>query len=106
MEFVLLIFFVLFGFLLGTLILGNFFSLAFLKLPGLFTATPKTPVRLLVHFTMETLGWCLALVSIVFLANKYLTGHQLLFYCGVCVSLAFHIGTLFELYGKSSSNER
>lgn len=106
MEFVLLILFVLLGFLLGTLMLGNFFSLAFLKLPGLFTATPKTPVRLLVHFTMETLGWCLALVSIVFLVNKYLADYQLLFYCGICISLAFHVGTLLDLYGKSSSNKR
>ena len=100
MEFLLLILFVLLGFLLGTFILGNFFFLVFMKLPQLLRAEPKTPVRTLGHFFLEMLGWILMLTALVFLFRKYLPGHQALFYCGICVALAFHVGTLLKLYGK------
>ena len=100
MEFLLLILFVLLGFFLGTLILGNFFFLVFMKLPQLLGAEPKTPMRTLGHFFLETFGWLLMLVALVFLFRKHLPGHQVLFYCGICVALAFHVGTLARLHGK------
>ncbi len=100
MEFLLLILFVLLGFLLGTFILGNFFFLVFMKLPQLMRAEPKTPVRTLGHFFLETFGWILLLAALVFLFRKYLPGHEVLFYCGICVALAFHVGSLLKFYGK------
>lgn len=106
MEFLLLILFVLLGFFLGTLILGNFFFLVFMKLPHLLGAESKTPVRTLVHFFLETFGWLLMLVALVFLFRKYLPGHQVLFYCGICVALAFHAGTLLRLHGRPHSKRK
>ncbi len=106
MELLLLIVFVLVGFFAGTYILGNFFSLVFMQLPEVFrsraSGSPEVPVQRLVHLILETAGWFLLLLSLIFLVNKYLAGYQKLFLCGVYVALAFHIGTLLNLYGRPS----
>lgn len=104
MELLLLLLFVLLGFSAGTYILGTFFSLVLIQLPEVFrsraSGSPQVPVQRLVHLALETLGWSLLLLSLIFLANKYLPSYQKLFFCGICVALAFHIGTLLNLYGR------
>lgn len=106
MELLLLILFVLLGFLAGTYILGTFFSLVFMQLPEVFrsraSGSSEVPVQRLVHLILETIGWFLLLLSLIFLVNKYLAGYQKLFLCGIYVALAFHIGTLLNLYGRPS----
>ena len=106
MELLLLLLFVLFGFFAGTYILGTFFSLVFMQLPEIFrsrtSGSPEVSVQRLVHLILETVGWFLLLISLIFLVNKYLAGYQKLFLCGVYVALAFHIGTLLNLYGRPS----
>ena len=106
MELLLLLLFVFLGFFAGTYILGNFFSLVFMQLPEIFRSrvggNSKVSVQRLVHLALETAGWFLLLLSLVFLVNKYLAGYQKLFLCGIYVSLAFHIGTLLNLYGRPS----
>ena len=106
MELLLLLLFVLFGFFAGTYILGTFFSLIFMQLPEIFrsraSGSTEVSVQKLVHLILETVGWFLLLISLIFLVNKYLAGYQKLFLCGVYVALAFHIGTLLNLYGRPS----
>jgi len=106
MELLLLLLFVLFGFFAGTYILGTFFSLVFMQLPEIFrsraSGSPEVSVQSLVHLILETVGWFLLLISLIFLVNKYLAGYQKLFLCGIYVALAFHVGTLLNLYGRPS----
>lgn len=106
MELLLLLLFVLFGFFAGTYILGTFFSLVFMQLPETFrsraSGSTEVSVQRLVHLILETVGWFLLLISLIFLVNKYLGGYQKLFLCGIYVALAFHIGTLLNLYGRPS----
>lgn len=106
MELLLLLLFVLLGFSAGTYILGTFFSLVFVQLPEIFrsraSGSPQVPVQRLVHLLLETLGWSLLLLSLIFLVNKYLASYQKLIFCGISVALAFHIGTLLNLYGRRS----
>ncbi len=106
MELLLLILFVLVGFFAGTYILGIFFSLVFMQLPEVFRSRAsggsEVPVQRLAHLILETIGWFLLLLSLIFLVNKYLAGYQKLFLCGIYVALAFHIGTLLNLYGRPS----
>ena len=106
MELLLLLLFVLFGFFAGTYILGTFFSLVFMQLPETFrsraSGSPEVSVQRLVHLILETVGWFLLLISLIFLVDKYLAGYQKLFLCGIYVAVAFHIGTLLNLYGRPS----
>ncbi|MCY3826320.1 MAG: hypothetical protein OXG10_02905 [Candidatus Dadabacteria bacterium] len=106
MELLLLILFVLVGFFAGTYILGTFFSLVFMQLPEVFrsraSGSSEVPVQRLAHLILETIGWFLLLLSLIFLVNKYLADYQKLFLCGIYVALAFHIGTLLNLYGRPS----
>ncbi len=106
MEFLLLILFVLLGFFAGTYILGAFFSLLFIQLPEVFRSraagSSEVPVQKLAHLISETAGWLLLLISLIFIVNKYLAGYQKLFLCGIYVALAFHIGTLLDLYRRPS----
>lgn len=104
MEFLLLLLFVLLGFSAGTYILGTFFSLAFIQLPEAFrsraSGSPQVSVKRLVHLALKTVGWPLLLLLLIFLVNNYLASYQKLFFCGIYVALAFHIGTLLNLYGR------
>ena len=106
MELLLLLLFVLLGFFAGTYILGTFFSLVFMQLPETFrsraSGSTEVSVQKLAHLILETVGWFLLLISLIFLVNKYLAGYQKLFLCGIYVALAFHIGTLLNLYGRPS----
>lgn len=106
MELLLLILFVLLGFFVGTYILGTFFSLVFVQLPDVFRSrargSSEVPVQRLAHLVLETVGWFLLLLSLIFLVNKYLADYQKLFLCGIYVALAFHVGTLLNLYGRPS----
>jgi len=94
------------GFFAGTYILGTFFSLIFMQLPKVFRlrASESSNITLekLIHLIIETVGWFLLILSLVFLVDKYLTDYKKLFFCGMYVALAFHIGTLLNLYRKPS----
>ena len=104
MELLLLLLFVLLGFSAGTYILGTFFSLVFIQLPEVLrsraSGSPQVSVQRLVNLVLKTVGWPLLLLLLIFLVNKYFAFYQKLFFCGIYVALAFHIGTLLNLYGK------
>ncbi len=106
MELLLLLLFVLLGFSAGTYILGTFLSLVFMQWPEALrsrtSGSPQVPVRKLLRLASETVGWFLLLLSLIFLVNKYLDAYQKLFLCGIYVALAFHIGTLLNLYERRS----
>ena len=107
MGMVLLILSVLVGFFLGTYIIGNFLLLVFMELPGVFRSCfgespQRSSLKELLHLLLETIGWFLLLLSLVFLVEKYLPGYQKIFLCGICVSFAFHLQTLIGLYRKRS----
>lgn len=104
MELLLLLLFVLLGFSAGTYILGTFFSLILIQLPEVLrsrtSGSPKMPVQRLVHLVLKTVGWPLLLLLLILLVNNYFASYQKLFFCGIYVALAFHIGTLLNLYGR------
>ncbi len=106
MELLLLILLVLLGFFSGTYILGNFFSRAFIKLPEVLRGTPSEKSELspkaVTLLLLETIGWLLLLISLIFLIGRYFADYQKIFLCGIYVSLAFHIGTLLSFYRKPS----
>ncbi len=106
MEMVLLMLFVVGGFFAGTIMIGEFLELVFMKIPKVLRSSLSTgsenSLRVLLPLLIKTIVWFLLLLLLILLVGKYLSGYLKVFLCGVCIAFAFHAGTLLSLYGKRS----